>query len=93
MTPSLQRPRAICAAALLLTSVSCGPRVVVARLASPTAEASRAAATATPILLQLRDQKGPKAERQWKGLLDDIHVIEESPPSPDTVRRVARALK
>ena len=48
MTPTLQRSRALLAAVLLLSSVSCGPKVVVARLATPTAEVSRAAATPTP---------------------------------------------
>ena len=48
MTSRLQRPRSLLAAALLLSSVSCGPKVVVARLATPTTEASRAAATPTP---------------------------------------------
>lgn len=48
MTPTLPRFRGLCAAVLLLSSVSCGPRVVVARLATPTAEVSRAAATPTP---------------------------------------------
>lgn len=47
MTPTLQRSRALCAALLLLVSVSCGPKVVVARLATPTPDASREAATAT----------------------------------------------
>ena len=37
MTPTIQRSRALCAALLLLSSVSCGPKVVVARLATPTA--------------------------------------------------------
>ncbi len=50
MTPTLQWCRALCAAALLLSSISCGPKVVVARLATPTAEAPRAAATPTPPL-------------------------------------------
>ncbi len=47
MAPTLQWSRALCAVVLLLSSVSCGPKVVVARLATPTAEVSRAAATAT----------------------------------------------
>ncbi len=44
------------------------------------------------MLQQLEGQKGSKAERQWKGLLDDRRALEESPPSPDTIRRVLRAL-
>jgi hypothetical protein len=48
VTPTPQWSRALLAAALLLSSVSCGPKVVVARLATPTAEVSRAAATPTP---------------------------------------------
>jgi len=48
VTPTLQWSRALCAVVLLLSSVSCGPKVVVARLATPTAEVSRAAAIATP---------------------------------------------
>jgi hypothetical protein len=40
--------RALAAAALLLPALSCGPKVVVARLATPTAGVSAPAATPTP---------------------------------------------
>jgi tetratricopeptide (TPR) repeat protein len=44
------------------------------------------------LLLQLRNLTGRKSEKQWAGLIADRRAIEESPPSPETFRRVIRAL-
>ncbi len=48
MTQMLERSRALFATILLLSTVSCGPKVVVARIATPTAEVPRPSATPTP---------------------------------------------
>lgn len=44
------------------------------------------------ILLQLQGQKRRKPDRQWEGAIQDLGVIEDAPPSADTVRRVTRSL-
>lgn len=44
------------------------------------------------LLLQLQGHTGRKSEKQWAGLIADRRAIEENPPSPETVRRVIRAL-
>jgi hypothetical protein len=48
VTWTSKKTRALAAAALLLPALSCGPKVVVARLATPTAGVSVPAATPTP---------------------------------------------
>lgn len=48
VTCTSKKTRALAAAALLLPALSCGPKVVVARLATPTAGVSVPAATPTP---------------------------------------------
>src|ERR1700693_332331 len=81
MTCASKKTRALAAAALLLPALSCGPKVVVARLATPTAGVSVPAATATsPPLRRPDGRRRPPAHPDCGGLRPGRHS--HPPPEP-----------